>query len=121
MEGDAVGGGVEGGYEATPGGAEYGGAVGVAQSGRIEDFALHGAEDIAEGDFRGFAGEEVAAFFAAHAAGDAFGFQFEEDLHKVIGRDVLGGGELLDAQGGFIRKMPREAEDGAGGIIAFDR
>jgi hypothetical protein len=28
---------------------------------------------------------------------------------------------LFDTQGSFVRKMPREAEDGAGGIIAFDR
>jgi len=35
---------------------------------------LHGTEDVAEGDFRGFAGEEVTTFFAADAAGDAFGF-----------------------------------------------
>jgi hypothetical protein len=121
LEGDAVGGGVDGGFEAAPGGAEFGGAVGVAQRGGVEDFALHGAEDVAEGDFGGFAGEEVAAFFAADAFGDAFGFQFEEDLDEVIGGDILGGGELLDSQGGFVGKMPREAEDGARGIIAFDR
>ena len=121
LEGDAVGGGVDGGFEAAPGGAEFGGAVGIAQCGRIENFAVDGAEDVAEGNFRGFAGEEVAAFFAADAFGDALSFQFEQDLNEVIGGHILGGGELLDAQGRFIRKMPRKAEDGACGIIAFDR
>ena len=121
LESDAVGGGVHGGFEAAPGGAEFGGAVGVAQGGGVEDFALHCAEDVAEGNFGRFAGEEVAAFLAADAFGDAFGFQFEKDLDEVIGRDILRGGELLDAQGRFIRKMPRKAEDGACGIIAFDR
>jgi hypothetical protein len=121
LEGDAVGGGVDGGFEAAPGGAEFGGAVGVAQRGGVEDFALHGAEDVAEGDFGGFAGEEVAAFFAADAFGDAFGFQFEEDLHEVIRRHTLRGGQVLDAQGGFIRKMSRQAQYRARGIIAFDR
>ena len=120
LERDAVGGGVDRGFEAAPGGAEFGGAIGVAEHGGVEDFAVHGAEDITEGDFGGFAGEEVAAFFAADAFGDAFGFQFEENLDEVIGWDVLGRGELLDAQGGVVRKMPREAEDGAGGIITFD-
>ena len=121
LEGDAVGGGVDGGFEAAPGGAEFGGAIFVAQRGGVEDFAVDGAEDVAEGNLRGFAGEEVAAFLAADAFGDAFGFEFEEDLDEVIGRDILRGGELLDAQGRFIRKMPRKAEDGACGIIAFDR
>ena len=120
LEGDAVGGGVDGGFEAAPGGAEFGGAVGVTQRGRVKDFAVHSAEDVAEGNFRGLAGEEVAAFLAADAFGDAFGFQFEKDLDEVIRGDVLRGGELLDAEGGVIRKMPREAEDGAGGIITFD-
>ena len=82
---------------------------------------MYGAEDIAEGNFRGCAGEEVTAFFAADAFGDAFGFQFEEDLNEVIGRHALRGGEVLDAQRGFIRKMPRQFQHCARGIIAFDR
>ena len=67
-----------------PGGAEFGGAIFIAQRGGVEDFAVDGAEDVAEGDFRRGTGEEVAAFFAADAFGDAFGFQFEEDLNEVI-------------------------------------
>ena len=47
LEGDAVGGGVHGGLEALPGGAEFGGAIFIAQRGGVEDFAVHGAEDVA--------------------------------------------------------------------------
>ncbi len=121
MEGDAVGGGVGGGFEALPGGAEFGGAILVAQGGGVEDFAVDGAEDVAEGNFSRGTGEEVAAFFAADAFGDAFGFQFEEDLDEVIRGDILCGGELLDAHGGFVREMPRQREHGARGVITFDR
>jgi hypothetical protein len=121
LEGDGIGGGVDGGLEAAPGCAEFGGAIFVSQRRGVEDFAVHGAEHVAERNFGWRAGEEVAAFLAADAFGDAFGFQFEEDLNEIIRGDILRGGELFDAQGGFVRKMPREAEDGAGGIIAFDR
>jgi len=65
LEGDGVGGGVDGGLEAAPGGAEFGGAIFIAQGGGVEDFAVDGAEDLAEGNFGGGAGEQVAAFFAA--------------------------------------------------------
>lgn len=120
LEGDVVGGGVHGGFQALPGGAEFGGAVGVAEGRGVEDFAVDGAEDVAEGNFGGGAGEEVAAFFAPDAFGDAFGFQFDEDLDEVVRGHGLGGGKVFDAHGRFVGKMPGEAEDGPHGIIAFD-
>ena len=121
LEIDAVGGGVYGGLEALPGGAEFGGAIFITQRRRVEDFAVHGAEDFAKGNFRRGAGEEVTAFFAADTFGDAFGFQFEEDLNKVICRHTLRRGEMLDAQGRFIWKMPRQSQHCPRGIITFNR
>lgn len=89
LEGNFVSGFIDTGLEAAPGGAEFGGAIGVAERGRIENFAMDGAEDIAKGDFHGRAGEKIAAFLAAQAFGDAFGFEFDEDLDEIIGRNVL--------------------------------
>lgn len=121
LKGNFVGGIVDGRFEMLPGRAEFWGAIGVAERGGVEDFAVDGAEDIAEGNFSGRTGEQVAAFLAANAPGDAFGFQFDKDLNEIIGRDILRGSEMFDAQGGFVREMPCEAENGARGIITFNR
>lgn len=118
---DFIGGFVNAHFEPAPGGAELRCAVRVGQRGSIEYFAVNGPKDVAQGYFGRRAGEEIAAFLAAKAFGDAFGFQFDEDLDEVIGRDVLRSGEILDTEGRFARKMPRQTEHGPHCIVAFNR
>ncbi len=116
---DGVGGLVEGGLEFGPGGLEFCGAFGVGLRRGFEDFAVDGTQDIAHGDFSGWAGEEIAAVFTAEAADDLVGFEFEEDLDEVVGGNGLLLGEFFDSADASGAVVAGELEDGADGVIAF--
>ncbi len=119
LEVDGVGGLVEGGLKFGPGGLEFCGAFGVGLRRGFEDFAVDGTQDIAHGDFSGWAGEEIAAVFTAEAADDLVGFEFEEDLDEVVGGNGLLLGEFFDAADASGAVVAGEFEDGADGVIAF--
>jgi len=117
---DAVGRLFDLGLESTPAFAQFRGALGIGEGGRVEEVAVDAAEDVAEGDFRGRTAETVAPVLAAGRADNAMRLQFEEDLDEVTRGQVVFGGDLLETRGLGLIEAPGQRENGAGGVIAFD-
>jgi hypothetical protein len=120
FEVDVVGGVFGGGFDLAPGMFDFGGTIGFGEAREVEDFALYGAEDVAESDFAGSASKDVATGFTAMALDEAGAFQFEEDLDEVIGGDALTAGDLVDAERVRVRVVKGEGLDSPAGVIAFD-
>lgn len=120
VEVDVVGCVFGGVFDLAPSVFDFSGAIGFGEAGEVDDFALDGAEDVAEGDVAGSASEDVATSFAAMALDEAGMFQFEEDLDEVISGDALASGDLVDAERVGVRVVQGEGLDSTTGVITFD-
>lgn len=79
------------------------------------------AQDVAKSYFGRRPRQEIPAFFATNTASDSLGFQLNQDLNEVIGRDTPLGREILDANRFATGIMSRQFQHCAGRVIALDR
>lgn len=113
LEGEVVCCGIDGGLEGLPELDDFG--EGLVDVGRLEKGALDGSDDLADGDFAGSFLKLIATFFASLAADESVGFEFNQDLGQVLGRDFLSGRQRFDAlrfSGGMALSQTQERTHG---------
>ena len=86
----------------------------------VDELGLHDGEHLLEGDVLGVLRETVAAGLTALRDDEAAFAEFVEQLHQVIGRDVLEPGEFFDARDGRAAVAAGELGEDAEGILEFE-
>jgi hypothetical protein len=82
---------------------------------------MHSAEDVSEGNLGWWPSQQVAAFFAPDTASDPLGFEFDQDLDQIIGRNTLVRRQVFHADRHTVEVVLGQSEHGPGGIVALNR